>query len=336
MTKRLNLTLAFVPLLNADLFAEEHWRRLDALCDVLDREPLVAFGEARAAALLQATDILLTGWGCPAIDEWVLERAPHLQAIVHAAGTVKDHVSAAVWARGIRVTAAAAANAVSVAEFTLAAILFANKRVFQLQRGYRDARQFQWWTAKYPGLGNYQKTIGIVGASHVGRKVIELLRPFDFTVLLTDPFVESAAASALGVRLVELDELLQTADIVSLHAPALPETRHMIDAARLRRMRDGATLINTARGALVDHTALETELRSGRLNAVLDTTEPEVLPADSPLYDLPNVFVTPHIAGSMGSETQRMATLAIDEIERYVRGEPLKHEIRASDLTRMA
>ena len=256
--------------------------------------------------------------------------------IAHAAGTVKDHLTPAVWQRNIRVTSAAAANAVPVAEFTLAAILFANKQVFQFQQRYRQVREFRWWAAEYPGVGNYRKTVGIVGASHVGRKVMELLRPLDFSVLLTDPFVDAATAAALGGVKIELDELLRAADIVSLHAPALPETRHLIDARRLGLMRDGATLINTARGALVDHSALEAELQAGRIYAVIDTTEPEVLAPASPLYDLPNVFLTPHIAGSLGTETQRMASLAVDEVERYVRGEPLRFEIKAADLLRIA
>jgi phosphoglycerate dehydrogenase-like enzyme len=336
MPPRPALAVAMVPMLNRDLLVEEHWRRLGMLCDILDREPITAFADPHAVPLLARTEILLTGWGCPRIDDWVLDHAPHLQAVVHAAGTVKDHVSEAVWVRGIRVTSAAAANAVPVAEYTLAAILFANKRVFQAQRRYREARQFRWWPEEFPGLGNYRKTVGIVGASYVGRKVIELLRPFDFTLLLNDPFVDAAAATTLGARKVDLDDLLDASDIVSLHAPALPETRHLIDALRLRRMRDGATLINTARGWLVDHAALETELRGGRINAVIDTTEPEVLDPDSPLYDLPNVLLTPHIAGSMGTETQRMATLAIDEIERLVGGQPLRYEIRAADLGRLA
>src|SRR5262249_36052252 len=134
MPARPTLSLALAPPLNQDLLVEEHWRRLDELCDIVDREPITAFADPRAAALLTRTEILLTGWGCPRIDEWVLARAPRLRAVVHASGTVKDHLSDAVWARGICVTSAAAANAIPVAEFTMAAILFANKRVFQLQR----------------------------------------------------------------------------------------------------------------------------------------------------------------------------------------------------------
>ena len=123
---------------------------------------------------------------------------------------------------------------------------------------------------------------------------------------------------------------------MSLHAPSLPETRHLLDARRLALLRDGAVLVNTARGALVDGDALTAELVAGRIDAVIDTTEPEILPADSPLYELPNVFLTPHIAGAMGTETRRSRPSPLDEIERLARGEPLAHEVRLEDLARIA
>ncbi|MGH7785814.1 MAG: hydroxyacid dehydrogenase, partial [Candidatus Binatia bacterium] len=259
MSVRPVVVLAMVPYFTAELFGEVQWRDLRAVAEVPDAEPLTAFGEARAARLLADADVLLTGWGCPPIDAAALGLAPRLRAVVHAAGTVKGHVTDACWARGLLVSSAAAANALPVAEYTLAAILFANKRVFRLQQRYRAVRGRRWWPQEAPGLGNYRKVVGIVGASHVGRRVLELLRPFDFEVLLADPFVDSAAAAALGARAVELDALLAAADVVSLHAPALPETHHLLDRRRLALMRDGATLINTARGALVDGAALAAE-----------------------------------------------------------------------------
>jgi phosphoglycerate dehydrogenase-like enzyme len=190
--------------------------------------------------------------------------------------------------------------------------------------------------AEFPTVGNFGKTVGIVGASRIGRRVIELLRPFQLDVLVSDPYLDADAARRLGVDRRELDELLAASDVVSLHAPALPSTRHMIDARRLALLRDGATLINTARGSLVDQDALVAELASGRIDAVLDVTEPEVLPPDSPLYELPNVVLTPHIAGALGVELRRLGDAAIDEIERYAAGEPFAHQVTAGDLDRIA
>ena len=146
-------------------------------------------------------------------------------------------------------------------------------------------------------------------------------------MLVSDPYVEGG---------VELDALLAASDVVSLHAPSLPSTRHMLDARRLALLRDGATLINTARGALIDQDALVAELVSGRIDAVIDVTEPEVLPPDSPLYDLPNVVLTPHIAGALGVEVRRLGDSALDELERYARGEPFAHPVTRADLDGIA
>lgn len=325
-----------VPLLTADLWGPSQRERLASLADVIDTEPLVRLDDARAAAALPRAEVLLTGWGCPPVDESVLARAPKLRAIVHAAGTVKNHVTAACFARGLRVTSAAAANALPVAEYTLAAILLAGKRLLRLRDRYREIHGFRLWAREEEGLGNFEKTVGIVGASMIGRRVLDLLRPFDFEPLLFDPFVDADEARALGAEKVDLETLLRRSEIVSLHAPALPETRAMIGARELAWLRDRATLINTARGSLVDGAALEAELVSGRIDAILDVTEPEVLPASSPLYALPNVFLTPHVAGALGRETRRLADLALDELERFARGEAFRYEIRAADLARIA
>ena len=187
-----------------------------------------------------------------------------------------------------------------------------------------------------PNVGNYGKTIGIVGASHVGQLVIEHLSRFDMRILLYDPYVPPLSAREMGAHKVGLSELLAGSDVVSLHAPLLKETRHMIGERELKLMRDGATLINTARGAIVDPGALESELKSQRLYAVLDTTEPEVLPMESALYELPNVFLTPHIAGSLGAETQRLADCIVEEIERFATGRALKHLVKREHLARLA
>lgn len=321
--------------LTPDLFGPEERARLAEAAEVLDGEPLARFDDERAERLLSRAEILLTGWGAPRVDEAVLRRAPRLRALVHAAGTVKELVDPACYAR-LRVSSAAAANAVPVAEFTVAAILLAGKRAFRLARRYRELRGFRLWWNEVPPLGNYRKVVGIVGASRIGRLVLGHLRAFDFELLVHDPLLGPAEARRLGAEPVALDELLRRSDVVSLHAPSLPETRHLLDARRLALLRDGAVLVNTARGALVDGDALTEELVSGRIDAVIDTTEPEILPADSPLYELPNVFLTPHIAGAMGTETRRLAALAIGEIERLARGEPLAHEVRLADLAHIA
>lgn len=335
--KRPRAVYAFSPERTRHVFAAAHHHRLAELCDIPDAVPLQQFGDARAAQLLADAEILITGWGCPPIGADMLARAPKLRLIAHAAGTVKTFIAPEIFAAGIQVTHAAAANALPVAEFTLAAILFANKRVLRFGQLYAESKATrQAMSLADEPIGNYAKAIGIVGASRIGRRVIELLKPFDFDILLHDPFVTPVEAQELGVTLLELDELIRRSDILSLHAPSVEATRHMIDARRLSLLRDGATLINTARGALVDHAALEAELVSGRIDAIIDVTEPEVLPAASPLYALPNVLLTPHVAGALGSERERLGALITDEIERFVRGEPLQHGIDPAVLERIA
>lgn len=329
--------LAMDPARTAHVLEPALLDRLAASCRLLDRVPLTSFAPARARPLLAEASILLTGWGAPPIDAAVLDIAPELRLVAHAAGTVRHFLAPEVFERGITVTHAAAANALPVAEFTLAAILMANKRVLRFKALYAESRAAAPIRAlmEQP-IGNLGKVVGLIGASRIGLRVLELLRPFDLEVLLHDPYLEPARAMELGARLAPLDELLTSSDVVSLHAPALPATRHMLDGRRLALLRDGATLINTARGCLIDQAALEREVVSGRIDAVIDVTDPEILPAGSPLYKLPNVFLTPHIAGAMGLERRRLGELAVDEIERFVRGLPLRHAIDPLLLDRMA
>lgn len=320
-------------------------RFVDGLFGEID-DPLCA-AAARGAGLigdfdfapddrLRTVEVLVTGWGCPPLDDGVLARMPALRAVVHAAGSVKGVVTEACWRSGIEVSSQADANAVPVAEFALAAIIFANKRAFALHAMYDEVRN-GWSSAALPSdIGNYRRVVGVVGASRVGRRLIELLRPFDLSVLVADPFLDESGAERLGAELVDLDTLCRRSDVVTLHAPSLPSTRHMIDAARLALMRDGATLINTARGALVDHEALAAETRAGRLAAVLDHTDPTVLAADSPLFDNAGVWITPHIAGSLGNELSRVGQGAIDEVRRFLAGDGFAHPIHEADLARTA
>ncbi|WP_406453794.1 hydroxyacid dehydrogenase [Streptomyces sp. NBC_00876] len=330
--------LAMAPGIAERLFTERHRTRLAALTrtdtrlvahDLADPSPEVA------AALVEA-EVLFTCWGATPLTAAVLDTAPRLRAVVHAAGSVKHHITDACWERGIAVTSSAGANALPVAEFTLAAILFAGKRVLHSADRYRTLRTGHNWLAELDGCGNYRRTVGIVGASRIGRRVIELLRPFDLDVLLYDPYSDEEDAARLGVRLTTLDDLCARSSVVSVHAPQLPETHHLIGAAQLSAMPAGATLINTARGSLVDEGALLPELTSGRLHAVLDVTDPDLPPASSPLYDLPNVLLTPHVAGSLGNELHRMADQALDELERFAAGRPFADPVYGEGLSRSA
>lgn len=310
------------------VFEPDSMARLAAVCDILDPHPIEDFGTVYARDLIARAEILVTGWGCPIITPDVVAGAPNLRLIAHAAGTVKYTVSPAAYAAGIAVTQAADANAIPVAEFTLAAILFANKRVFDLRRLYAcDHTRASAHRLMDGPIGNFDKTVGLVGASRIGRRMVDLLQPFDLRILLHDPHVGPGDPVARHCRLVDLDTLMTRSDVVSLHAPSLPTTRHMIGAHHLQLMPDGATFINTARGALVDEAALLAELKTGRIQAIIDVTDPEIPTEGSPLFTLPNVFLTPHIAGAAGSERARLGRLAVEEVERFVSGRPMRHAV---------
>ena len=311
--------------------------RLARSCDIVRAEPLAELSSAEAREVLGDIDILVTGWGCPMVTAQVVKAAPKLKLIAHAAGTVKFTLDRAVYEAGIRVTHAADANAVPVAEFTLAAIIFANKRVFELRDRYRaDPGRRSSYALMDEPIGNYHRTIGLVGASRIGRKVARMLKGFDFTVLVSDPFVRPGDPVLDGAELVDLDSLMERSDVVSIHAPALPSTRAMIGADQFRLMRDGAAFINTARGALVDEAALVAELQTGRVHAVIDVTDPEIPAPGSPLYTLLNVFLTPHMAGAVGTERLRLGEMVIDEIERFAAGGKMEFEIEPALLERLA
>lgn len=294
--------------------------RLRSLARVGDPVVLEHLDDDLARRRLATADVLLTSWGAPALTVEHLDAAPRLRAVLHAAGSVRELLPAEIWERGIRVTTAAEENARPVAEFTLAAIIMAGKGVPAMAA--RAGSTPGGWRL-HDGLSNRGRTIGIVGFSRIGRRVARLVQEVlePGAVLVSDPTVRAEDVAAAGARLVGLRELVASADVVSLHAPALPSTRHMIGADELALMRDGATLVNTARGSLVDTAALERECVTGRLQAVLDVTDPEPLPATSPLTALPNVMVTPHVAGSLGSEVLRLSDAALDELERFVHGE---------------
>ena len=303
-------------------FGEAELARLAAAAALGDPVAVTELDSPPARARLGVVEVLITSWGCPPLDADVLAHAPRLRAVLHAAGSVRGHVSQAVFDRGIRVTTAAGANAEPVARYTLAAILWSVKKVPFLAADAAVHRDDWSYRALRGEPRSASPVVVLVGFSRVGRLVARLLKVTGAaTVLVVDPYADPAAVAATGAGLVTLADALPRADVLSLHAPDLPSTRHMIGAAELAALPPGATFINTARGALVDHAALEQACAAG-LHAILDVTDPEPLPRSSVLYDLPNVMLSPHVAGSLGAETRLMTASALSELERYAAGLP--------------
>ncbi|MFJ4573907.1 hydroxyacid dehydrogenase [Streptomyces sp. NPDC088846] len=292
-----------------------HWQGPHLTRQQLDEDPEV----------LRRIDVLLTGWEAPVLDAAFLSHAPRLQAVLVAAGSVRHLTTPAFWARGIPIVSAAAANAVPVAEFTLAQVLLGLKQVHRIARDVASSRRYP-RNPKVPGA--YRSRVGLMGLGHIGRLVAAHLSRFDIEILATDPVASADTARRTGVRLVGIEELFATCHVVSLHAPLLPETRGVIGARLLNSLGPGATLINTARGALVDEDAAAAVLRARPdLTAVLDVTHPEPPVHDSPLFTLPNVVLTPHLGGALGAERHRLGQLVFDELRRYVADQPLQHAI---------
>lgn len=310
------------------------------------RAKLVALGRLESTELTmdnwmefpqitRETDFILGTWGLPPMDEKFLAAFPKLRAVFYAAGTVKGFVTDASYDRHVVVCSAASANAIPVAEYTTATILLSLKRFWSLARELRIHRE--WGRGELPIPGTFRTTVGIISLGAIGRLVAQSLSRFDLKVIAYDPFVPKDIAEELGVELVSLEQLFEQSEVVTLHAPWIPETVNMINERQLRRLKQGATFINTSRGAIVNETDLCRILAERPdLTAVLDVTHPEPPAKDSPLYELPNVVLTPHIAGSIGSEVTRMGEWMVDELQRYLRKSPLRHQVTREMLARMA
>ena len=286
--------------------------------------------------VLADADACITSWGVAPLDADVVAAAPRLGHMAHMGGSVKRFVSDAVWERGIRVTSAAVTLARDVAETTLGLMIVGRKRIWPLgshvrDGGWRDSPVWDRWDARELN----RSTVGLIGAGNVGRHVIELLAPFSVTILVADPYLSDDEAERLGVERVEPAELMERCDVVSIHAPANDQTRHMIGGGLLGRLSDGAVLINTSRGSIIDEEALVEELAKGRVFAFLDVTDPEPPASDSPLRRLENVVVTPHIAGCI-ENCHRMGELAVEEVRRYLAGQPAINEVRPDMLDQIA
>ncbi|TDO34703.1 phosphoglycerate dehydrogenase-like enzyme [Kribbella sp. VKM Ac-2527] len=275
--------------------------------------------------LLAEVDVLVTAWGGPQLTASLLAAAPRLRLVLYGAGSVRSVVTPESWARGVRVTTANEVIAASVAEFALAQVLYALKHGWRYVLSARSRGSLPRATDE-PGASG--SVIGLMSLGATGRATARLLGRHDLVLQAYDPYVDPGAAAAWGVRLVSLEELFATSDVVSLHAPVLPETRKIVGFELLRAMKRDATLINTARGALINEDALVDVLQERPdLFAVLDVTHPEPPLPGSPLYSLPNVVVTPHLAGTLNTERRRQGRLMAEELARFVAGEPLQHEV---------
>jgi phosphoglycerate dehydrogenase-like enzyme len=284
--------------------------------------------------LLAEVEVLFSGWNAPVLDAALLALMPRLRAVFYAAGSVRYFVTEAFWTRGITLCSSYAVNGEAVADYTVGATLFA------LKQGFAHARAAQRgaFARNLVMPGVHGATVGLISLGASGLAVARKLAAFGPRMIAYDPYFPPAEAAALGVELrASLGEVFIEAEVVSLHTPLLPETTGLITGAHFLAMRRGATFINTARGAIVREGEMIDALRTRLdLTAVLDVTDPEPPVTGSPLYSLPNIVLTPHVAGAVERECRRLGEAMIAEFDRWTRGEPLRHEIKATQFLRMA
>ncbi|NDY92926.1 2-hydroxyacid dehydrogenase [Ideonella livida] len=258
----------------------------------------------------------------------LLDRCPALKFIAVSRGGPVNIDMAAARQRGVTVVNAPGRNASAVAEFTLGMILAQTRLI---TAGHVALAQGEWrgelYRADLTGDELCNQTVGLIGYGHIGRRVTKLLRPLGCRVLVHDPYVSlDEVDRAAGVAQVDWATLLGQSDIVSLHARVTPETTGFLNAAAFAQMKRGATFINTARGPMVDYPALYQALASGHLRgAGLETFGVEPCEPDDPLLRLPNVTLTPHIAGASLQTVRVAAAMVADELRRHLAGEPLQY-----------
>ncbi len=317
------------------IYGPEERRDIAELVDIA-QPPQTKESVARNPGLLAEVDVIFSGWGAPTMDAAFLATAPRLKAVFYGAGSIRGFVTEAFWQRGIAVTSAYAANAVPVAEYTLGVILLSLKHFWALSA--QSKRGVGWNSQeRKQAPGAFRRTVGLVSLGMIARKLLERLGPFDLERVVYCPFLTDEEAVKLGIERCSLAEVFRRADLVSLHTPHLPETRGLITGELLASMKPGATFINTSRGAVVREAEMIEVLRQRPdLTAILDVTDPEPPVQGSPLLTLPNVILTPHIAGSMNQECRRMGRYMVEELRRYLAGVPLQWQITEEKSRTMA
>lgn len=276
-------------------------------------------------------NIAVTGWDAFPLTDQMIQAAPGLRCIAHAAGSVKPFVPPLAWQRDIVVFSANDVLAVGVAETTLGMIIAGCKGLFfssALTAG--GAWQEALFSSPLPCQRVrelFDLQIGLIGAGAIGRQLIRLLENFEVSIAVYDPFLSEEEAVRLGVRKMDLPTLMGSSDVVSLHAPAIPANEKMLGAAEFAAMKDGAIFINTARGMLVDESALVARLQGGTISAFIDVTSPEPPATDHPFRTLPNVVLTPHLAGAISNGCLRMGRRTVNQLIDFCEGKPSSGEV---------
>lgn len=332
MPKRAALFYSY-PSGNGDVYGQRRRQRLEELTDLY---PEVVNGDNfdLHADNLRDVEVIFATWGMPNLSADQLANLPDLRAVFYAAGNVKGFAQPLI-DNNIVLVSAWAINAIPVAEMALAQVLLSCRGYYRAMRGYSQAHD-QSEAKAFRRTGVFGETVGLIGMGMIGKRVSGLLLQFGFRVIANDPFLTEEQAGELGVERVSLEELFRRSHVVSNHVPDLPSTRDVLNGPLFERMREGATFINTGRGAQVVEGDLIRVLKERPdLTALLDVTLPEPPVAGSELWTLPNVWISPHVGGSVGDEVVRMADCVIEEFIAWESGKPLRYQVTREVLETM-
>lgn len=283
------------------------------------------------------TEYIFSTWGMPEFTEEEIKTClPRLKAVFYGAGTVQ-YFARPFLSCGVKVFSAWAANAVPVAEYTVAQIILANKGFYQSSRIAKTGDHNAAIDFFRANSGNYEVKVGIIGAGMIGKLVIKMLKAYNLEILVFDPFLPDEKAKELGVKKCSLDTIFKESQVVSNHLADNNETKGMLKNEHFASMLPYSTFINTGRGAQVVEEDLINVLKTrSDITALLDVTMPEPPQEDSGFYTLPNCILTPHIAGSFGNEVRRMGKYMNEEYDNLIENRPCKYEVTLDMLKTMA
>lgn len=316
------------------VFDEKYYKRIRAYGElkIYDREDFEDL--AYVVEFVKGAEVIITSWHSPKISKEILDVCPDLKGVIHAAGSIKTIVTDEFVERKVRITNSAVAIGEGVAETALGFAISACKGFYQLDKITGEGG---WDEERHIIVKDfYDIKVGVISGGYVGRHMVKLLSNFHVDVLMYDPILSETEIQKIGATKVTLDELMKECDVVTIHAPSIPATDNMINKHNLSLMKDGAILINTARGSIINEKDLIEELKKERIFACIDVTNPEPPTADNELRTLSNVVLTPHIAGTVTNGLKRIALHVCEELERLMSGEKMRTEVNVDDLSKLA
>lgn len=330
----MKITVLVNALQRAAVFGEKYFERLRKLGElkIYDKDNFEDMDYV--IDFVKGSEAIITSWSSPKISKEILDVCPDLKIVLHGAGSIKPIMSDEYIAKKIPVTNSACAIGEGVAETALAFAISACKGFYQLNA--RTSKGLWGENREIIVKDFYDIKVGVISGGFVGRHMVKLLKNFHVDILMYDPILTKEQIEEIGATKVELDELMSQCDVVSVHAPSIPATDNMLNKDNLKLLKDGAVLINTSRGSVINEADLIAELTKRNIFACIDVTNPEPPTPLNELRFLDNVVLTPHIAGTVTNGKRRIALHVCEELERFVKGEPLKAGVNLDNLDKLA